>query len=200
VLLVAHLGEGPTVPLDRNEHRVIAEAGVARGSFGDVALDRAGGLHLCAVRAPHQGHGPKPRRTPSGRHPGQLCQEPIQVGPGVALLPRVTRRVDPRCTAEGIDLQAGVVGNRGTAGGDADGHGLQAGIGLEGVAVLHHVGDLRWPGFQVDEALQDKGDLGHLVRVGAGHHQAWQAGHLCPLSPVRPAARPGSPAGQPRSG
>ena len=55
VLLVAHLGEGPAVPLDRNEHRVVAEATIATRAGGDVALDRAGGLYLRAVRAPYQG-------------------------------------------------------------------------------------------------------------------------------------------------
>ena len=85
--------------------------------------------------------------------------------------------MDPRCTAEGVDLQAGVIGDRGTAGGCADGNGLQTGVGFEGVAVLHHVGDLQWPGFQVDEAVENEGDLGHLFRIGAGHHQTRQAGH-----------------------
>ena len=73
---------------------------------------------------------------------GQLGQEQLKVR-GVVTVPAApARREDPRRSAQDVDAQARVVGDRGQARGTGQGSGLEQGVVSEGQAVLYRFGRL----------------------------------------------------------
>jgi hypothetical protein len=165
LLLGGHLGEGAAVALDRGDDRVVAEAGLAPGRLGDPGLDGAEHHDLAAVGPRRRGGAHVAAAPPAVGHVLQLAQHPRDP----VVLGGPAGRVDARLAAQGVDLDAGVVGDGEVAGGGRGGPGLEQGVLLEGGPGLL---DLLGEGLdRPPVGAQDGRDLLHLVVVARGEHE-----------------------------
>ena len=188
LLLGGEFGEGATVGLERGEDRVVSEAVGPVPSGGDRALAHAFDDELPTCGPAHHHDRAEPRRAGGGveRTSGlQLLEEQRDVVVVGRVLAGEAGRPDARRTVERLDLEAGVIGQRGQPGGLGDGTGLQTGVADQRVGILLDIGHRRWSGQQLHpDTSEDRRDLGDLVGVGAGTDQLhgisarWDAGRV----------------------
>ena len=107
------------------------------------------------------------------------CSGPLPAAPA--------RREDPRRSAQDVDAQARVVGDRGQARGTGQGSGLEQGVVSEGQAVLYRFGRLEGGGRNNGagiqsryERCQDLSQLVQLAGVVGGQDEPGASGHLDP--------------------
>jgi len=149
---------------------------VAARSDGDVAVDDPLGHDLATVGRPGHDHGAEPGPAIAVGHAVELGEELGHVVGVGGVLAGIARRPHAGTTAEGVDLQAGVVSHGQLAAEGGDRLGLEAGVALECVGRLGHIGQLCGTGDHV-EAGQERTDLRRLVGVGRGqHHPHGRAG------------------------
>ena len=176
VLLVArHLGERAAVAVVGDEHGVVPEPTVTTRRLGDRAPAHAVDDQLGAVGTTHDHTGAE--RSTAIRPTGELAEQLGAIVGVRAALAGVAGRIHARRPVQRVDLEAGVVGDGSEAGRVADRDGFESRVALERVGVLHDVGNLGRSRHEIDDATQDRLDLGHLVGVGGGAHETRELAH-----------------------
>jgi ABC-2 type transport system ATP-binding protein len=169
------LGAGP-VPAVGQEHRVVAEPAGPPGGVQYPSFPCRLGVPLPSLGVDQDGGAAEPGRAPLRGHPGQGGQELVQVGLVAGALAGVAGRADPGGAAEGVHLEARVVGDRGPARPGGVGPGLDARVLQERVAGLLDLGRVAEAGLGQADQLdgqpgQDRPQLTQLALVGAGQQQ-----------------------------
>ncbi|MEA2638367.1 MAG: hypothetical protein QOE18_1424 [Chloroflexota bacterium] len=181
--LVRRLPEGDP-QVGGEEHRVVAEAVGPPWLFDQRAETLAPRRHRLCVR-PHEGCHTDVARPPVIRgSPGNLVKEPPHaVGIG-RVLTHPACRVWPRPTAQGVDLDAAVVGERRETGGVADrrrlGHGRLDVPGARLLELAVEPDIVERPNLPRPRGEQ-AAKLGDLPGV-PGREDQNRTGHIAPLS------------------
>ncbi len=173
--------EGAAVGLERDEDRVVAESALPPALPGYPALHAPFGGGLPAVGPHGDRHRDEPRPALLGPHLElELGQHLVDVGLIVGGLPGIARRPYPGGAAQGVHLDAGVLGNGRKARGLDQRPRLEAGVAEQGLLCLLDLPDARRPVDQLDPEVaggENLPDLACLVGVGRGKHEGPRLSH-----------------------
>ena len=177
------------VAVGGDEDRVVAEAALAARRLGHAAL--AGALDACAARCPARRRRPR-RRSAARSRAATSARSLSRFSASVARLAGVAGGAHAGAAAERLGLDAGVVGDRGRAGGGGGGARLDQRVLRERLAGLGRQLDLVGQRLELRVGQQAL-ELAQLVGVAGREDEPAMAVRLPPVAAACTARRPSMP-------